>query len=158
MLTQRWGGINMKLYIRLIIGVLVVAGISVGWYFFTHQNYQPKTETTSTKQRNIVVITNKSEYQNQFSSENLSAAQTLLYKQVKLDTLETKPTYQATVRSGSFAMISDSEQQVMVDIPELKYSYVLNFSNADGSSNQVINIMCPKPAQLIYREFICHEP
>jgi len=150
-------GIDMKWPSKLAIGSVVVTLLGVGWYFLTHQSLSQSTQSPQvTQQKDVVIISNKSLYSSQFSDSSFNAAQDLLYNQIKLDIPSPKPTYTATIRGNSLIMIDPDEQQILVDIPDIKHTYILDFSTANGSSNQIVNVMCPNSSQLIYGEFDCH--
>lgn len=138
----------------VIVLIVVVAIIALT------TNKQQKTSTiikkNNTENNHLVIL--GSGANTTLSTTTLQSTQSLLYDQVKTDVASPKLSYTGTIRPNSYIQLNENEAQLLVDIPSISATYVVDISSIDSSSGSIVNIMCPSTSQLAHKEFVCHAP
>lgn len=148
----------MKKRIVVISIVLIAATLVFGIFLAIKPNREnnKKSIAVATASVGNLSITNKDTYSKTISDAVFTTTEDSLYKKIK-STGTTK--IAGIVRTDSVKTNNRVEDvktvRFIVDIPDLKQTYVVSYGTDDSTGEKSIYILCPDKTERIYPEFSC---
>lgn len=150
----------------IVIALMLIISVCFIAVVIPSHKQSKGTPSTTHASTDAVTLSNMSDFSTWTYSKNLSAIEQALYEQVTRYTTNATPTYTATIRQSSFKTtysdydngsqtISIPTVHYIVDIPEVKQSYIVDESGGKGYPYDILHITCPSKNELKYGDFGC---
>lgn len=153
----------MRRGILIIIALVIIIGAPIAWFIFL----SPKKQPSATKEpHGVVVVSGINSHKgdlNNNGDDTVMSIEKNIYSYASRTVSNPKPYYNAIIRSGSYkktySQTDDNTPVIdfLVDIPDIKRTYKVDYSGGKYSAEHILYILCPDTDEMIYPTFACQD-